>query len=159
MRARVCGRHGRAVGHEGRGAVGEGALAGQGRLRLGSLGNVGGQPVEDEAPGGVVRGGRVRVYHEDDIVAVVVGDGLVGGGVYGERWLLACDYGSASVDRVRDEYHRGHQLTVSSKHLALLDHCCVPVEGEGDAEFGVVAAVHKAELWRRDRQPGACRKG
>lgn len=51
------------------------------------------------------------------------------------------------------------ELTVSSKHLTLLDHCSIPIEGESNAEFGVVAAIHKPKLWRRDRQARACREG
>lgn len=51
------------------------------------------------------------------------------------------------------------ELTVSTKELALLDYCCVTIEGESDAEFGVVAAVHEPELWRRDGQTWACHKG
>lgn len=50
-------------------------------------------------------------------------------------------------------------LTVSSKHLALLDHCCIAIEGESHAEFGVVAAVNKPKLWGRNRQARACREG
>lgn len=51
------------------------------------------------------------------------------------------------------------ELTVSSKELAFLDHCCVPIECESHAELGMVGAIHKSKFWRRNGQAGACRKG
>ena len=53
----------------------------------------------------------------------------------------------------------GIELTVSSEELAFLDHGRITIEGEGHAELGVVAAVHKPKLRRRNGQARACREG